>query len=175
MRPLSVRGRLTAIYGGMFLLSGIVLLVIVYLLVSQTLPSATSFADSVMRSRPDGTAPMQTTVPSQPAETDGAAVVDSLAAYRSSTLTTLLIQSAAALLIIAAPHSWMSGSRSASLRPAPPAQLHPQPRSGRRRRPRRPHPSLQQRRNRRSQTKMIKRQGYGRAEFTLLRHRILLG
>ena len=31
MRPLSVRGRLTALYGGMFLLSGIVLLVIVYL------------------------------------------------------------------------------------------------------------------------------------------------
>ena len=102
MRPLSVRGRLTALYGGMFLLSGIVLLVIVYLLVSQALPSATSFADSAMQ-QVASTVPGQKVdgVPGVPADGQGV-VVDSLAAYRSSTLTTLLVQSGAALLITAA-------------------------------------------------------------------------
>jgi len=101
MRPLSVRARLTALYGGMFVLSGIVLVVIVYLLVSQTLPSATSFADSTAQQM-DVPGETVNSVPGVPANTDGASVVPTLEAYRSSTLTTLLVQSGAALLITAA-------------------------------------------------------------------------
>ncbi|QUQ67545.1 sensor histidine kinase [Kutzneria sp. CA-103260] len=101
MRPLSVRARLTALYGGMFLLSGIVLVVIVYLLVSQTLPSPASFADTVMQV-PAYLGTPADTVPAVPATPMDTKVIDSLAAYRSSTLTTLLVQSGAALLITAA-------------------------------------------------------------------------
>ncbi|MFI9386692.1 sensor histidine kinase [Kutzneria sp. NPDC052558] len=102
MRPLSVRARLTALYGGMFVLSGIVLLVIVYLLVSQTLPSATTFADSADYQQTEVLDTKVAAVPGVLADTDSLGVVPALAAYRSSTLTTLLVQSGAALLITAA-------------------------------------------------------------------------
>ncbi|MEY9931475.1 signal transduction histidine kinase [Catenulispora sp. GP43] len=97
-----MRGRLTALYGGMFMLSGIVLLVIVYLLVSQALPSPTRFADTSVGQMPaDETSQNAPTVPALP-EQNTAQVIQSLTAYRSSTLTTLLVQSGAALLITAA-------------------------------------------------------------------------
>ena len=96
-----MRGKLTALYGGMFALSGIVLLVIVYLLVSQALPSPTRFADTSMGQVPaDDTTQNSPTLPALP-EQNFAQVIQSLTAYRSSTLTTLLVQSGAALLITA--------------------------------------------------------------------------
>ena len=101
MRPLSVRARLTALYGGMFLLSGTVLVVFVYLLVSQSLPSATTFADAAVQ-QTDVPGQKADGVPGVPANSDSTSVVPTLEAYRSSTLTTLLVQSAAALLITAA-------------------------------------------------------------------------
>ncbi|WP_194908769.1 sensor histidine kinase [Catenulispora rubra] len=103
MRPLSVRARLTALYGGMFLLSGTVLLVIVYVLVSHTLPSPTNFTAGAVgqTALADATSQSDAAVPSVPQQ-NSAGVIHSLAAYRSSTLTTLLVQSGAALLITAA-------------------------------------------------------------------------
>jgi signal transduction histidine kinase len=91
---LSVRARLTALYGGLFLLSGVVLLVIVYLLVRDKLPGPMEFTERLgmpLDSR-------QVILPAQPWDP---IVIDSLAQYRSATLTTLLIQSGAALLIMA--------------------------------------------------------------------------
>jgi len=99
MKPLSVRARLTALYGGLFLLSGIVLLVIVYLLVRDALPAPREFTQRLgMPGSGQPRVDPATILPARPWDT---IVVDSLAAYRSSTLTTLLFQSGAALLIMA--------------------------------------------------------------------------
>ena len=45
MNALSVRTKLTAWYGGLFLVAGLVLVVIDYLLVQSTLPDPARFAD----------------------------------------------------------------------------------------------------------------------------------
>ncbi|MEV6603847.1 ATP-binding protein [Kutzneria sp. NPDC051319] len=95
MRPLSVRARLTALYGGLFVVSGAVLLVIVFLLVRDALPMPTEFTERLSGNEVDPS----TILPARPWDT---VIVNSLAAYRSSTLATLLIQSVAALLITTA-------------------------------------------------------------------------
>lgn len=64
MNRLSIRARLTFVYGGLFLLAGIVLLALTYALVAQRIPGGT-MENNVSGSAqlpPDGTAPMQTHV-----------------------------------------------------------------------------------------------------------------
>ncbi|MFC0540258.1 sensor histidine kinase [Kutzneria chonburiensis] len=91
---MTVRGKLTALYGGLFLLCGIVLLVIVYVLVRDALPAPTEFTNRLGVPLPDS----QVAAPRPPWDS---VVIDSLEVYRSATLTTLLVQSGAALLIMA--------------------------------------------------------------------------
>ncbi|EWM12527.1 histidine kinase [Kutzneria sp. 744] len=90
-----MRAKLTALYGGLFVVSGVVLLVIVFLLVRDALPMPTEFTERLSGNEVDPS----TILPARPWDT---VIVNSLAAYRSSTLATLLIQSAAALLITTA-------------------------------------------------------------------------
>ena len=102
------------------------------------------------------------------------------AACPEMTALTSLITSFAALLAPdpgndARLRQWITDARAAE--PAPRALIHPRPRPGHPGRHGRAHPPAPQRAHRGSQhqDKMIKRQMYGRAGFTLLRHRILLG
>ncbi|NUT91904.1 MAG: HAMP domain-containing histidine kinase [Saccharothrix sp.] len=102
MRPLrlSVRARLTAWYGGFFLLAGVVLVVLNYVLVSAQLPQVDSFAIAV-----DGPPMMPT---------DQMQVVTTLEDYRSETLNTLLLQSGVGLVVttaLAGLVGWVLASR----------------------------------------------------------------
>jgi signal transduction histidine kinase len=104
---LSVRTKLTALYGGLFLLAGVALLLINYLLVSASLPTATASATIALErldavggqvTAPDGTpAAGRTVAAAAPSAVQGV-FVD----FRSTTLSTLLVQSAIALVIMAA-------------------------------------------------------------------------
>ncbi|NUT47018.1 MAG: HAMP domain-containing protein [Saccharothrix sp.] len=87
---LSVRARLTAWYGGFFLLTGVVLVTLNYLLASSQLPDVETYV-----STPDG----GRTVPGWPLSP---AAVEALAEYRSSALRTLLVQSGVGLLLATA-------------------------------------------------------------------------
>ena len=117
MTGLSVRTTLTAWYGGLFLLAGLVLVVIDYLLVQSTLPDPARVASTTIGS--DGTfSGLQAgTVVGQP----GVAVrllSGSLDEYRSSTLSTLLTGSAIALVAtagLAVLFGWLMAGR--ALRP----------------------------------------------------------
>jgi signal transduction histidine kinase len=86
---LSVRARLTAWYGGFFLLSGVVLVVLNYVLVSAQLPGADGFAIRI-----EG--------PLMAGEYAEADVVQRLEDFRSSTMNTLLVQSGVALVVTTA-------------------------------------------------------------------------
>ncbi|MFE0023077.1 sensor histidine kinase [Amycolatopsis sp. NPDC059021] len=117
---LSVRTRLTALYGGLFLLAGVALLVINYLLVDSSLPEPAKYASTAVAAR----LPMAETLsPSTTLEVSPAGVVagvatDVVADYRSSTLSTLVLGSAVALLVAAALavlFGWLMASR--ALRP----------------------------------------------------------
>jgi signal transduction histidine kinase len=97
---LSVRTKLTAWYGGLFLLAGLVLVVINYLLVQSTLPDPVRFASTaVAGDAAFGTAQTLDTVSPAPAVQ---LVSGSLDEYRSSTLSTLVVGSAIALVATAA-------------------------------------------------------------------------
>ncbi|WP_158882427.1 sensor histidine kinase [Amycolatopsis anabasis] len=105
MRP-SVRVKLTALYGGLFLLAGIALVVVNYLLVSGSLPAPGRFAAAAVARQ--GVVTQQNVPfwrpagpPGNPAQTMQL-VSTSLDDYRESTLSTLLMQSAIALVIAAA-------------------------------------------------------------------------
>ncbi|MDT7729566.1 MAG: hypothetical protein QOI21_6142 [Actinomycetota bacterium] len=102
---LSVRAKLTALYGGLFLLAGIALLLINYLLVRTSLPDTTTYAATIVQRLDIATNSAQA-LPTRGAMTapKGVAgvVSGSLADYQSSTLSTLLVQSAIALVIMAA-------------------------------------------------------------------------
>ncbi|WP_216214440.1 sensor histidine kinase [Amycolatopsis aidingensis] len=104
---LSVRTRLTVIYGGLFLLAGLVLLLINYLLVESRLPDATGFASTQLEQNPAITAqPATPAIPSdgialRRAEAAEAMTI-SLEEYRASALNTLLLQSGVALVVAAA-------------------------------------------------------------------------
>ncbi|GAB2744890.1 sensor histidine kinase [Amycolatopsis magusensis] len=114
---LSVRTKLTALYGGLFLVTGIILLLINYLLVSTTLPATQPFASAAVAARePAGAAgpavPSDTQV--YPTSPTIEVVTTSLEEYRSSTLSTLLLQSGVALVIaagLAVLLGWLTASR----------------------------------------------------------------
>ncbi|GAA3554948.1 ATP-binding protein [Amycolatopsis ultiminotia] len=124
---LSIRNRLTALYGGLFLLAGLALLVINYALVNSSLPDAAGFV---------ATQPFSTSVPypagatgadapagagpalARPPHAIRAATEIVVSDYRSTTLSTLLVGSAIALLVAAALavfFGWVMASR--TLRP----------------------------------------------------------
>jgi signal transduction histidine kinase len=97
----SVRTKLTAWYGGLFLLAGLILVVINYLLVQSTLPDPTRAALTTIGSADAVYGVEGTTVIGSP----GGAVrllSGTLDEYRSSTLSTLLVGSAIALVATAA-------------------------------------------------------------------------
>nr|WP_033288748.1 ATP-binding protein [Amycolatopsis jejuensis] len=100
MLRLSVRTRLTAWYGGLFLLAGTVLVVVTYIVVSNELPAPAQYLDTV--AGVDGMAPVQPawdrTVPSDTVSVAKAVLTD----YRSSTMSTLLLASVIALVSTAA-------------------------------------------------------------------------
>ncbi|GAA4537135.1 sensor histidine kinase [Amycolatopsis samaneae] len=115
---LSVRTRLTALYGGLFLLAGVALLVINYLLVGGSLPEPAQFATTALARMPAGVALPATTLDlNRPGAVAGVAT-DIATDYRSSTLSTLVLGSAIALLVTAALavfFGWLMASR--ALRP----------------------------------------------------------
>jgi signal transduction histidine kinase len=97
---ISVRTKLTAWYGALFLLAGLVLVVINYLLVQSTLPDPARFAStSVAGDAAYGVAQRLDTVSPAPAVQ---LLSGSLDEYRSSTLSTLVVGSAIALVATAA-------------------------------------------------------------------------
>ncbi|MEC3981161.1 ATP-binding protein [Amycolatopsis sp. H20-H5] len=107
MKGLSVRARLTGLYGGLFLLVGIALLIVNYALVNSSLPDTGQFAVKAVTAAPADTSdwvaaqPMPE-LPTQARRQAVQVVTQSLSEYRSTTLSTLLIQSIIALLITAA-------------------------------------------------------------------------
>ncbi|MFC9254423.1 ATP-binding protein [Amycolatopsis thailandensis] len=119
MKPLrlSVRTKLTALYGGAFLIVGLALLIVNYLLVSSKLPDTAAFADtaagiSVQRAQayPMDTA---TIMPVERAQATQL-VATSITEYRSDVLSTLLWQSLVALAIagaLAVLLGWLMASR----------------------------------------------------------------
>jgi signal transduction histidine kinase len=101
---LSVRARLTAWYGGFFLLAGVVLVTLNYVLVSAQLPDASAYASYAIEQYPDGSIG----VSSEPV------VAATLAGYESSALSTLLVQSGVGLLLataFAGVIGWLMASR----------------------------------------------------------------
>lgn len=122
---MTVRTKLTALYGGMFLLAGLVLLVINYILVSSALPDVQQVATSAVRTAPSiitaapGVTTGVTAVPEGATVTAAKALVTtSLTEYHSSTLSTLVVQSLIALLIavvLAVVFGWVMAKR--ALRP----------------------------------------------------------
>ncbi|WP_328612695.1 ATP-binding protein [Amycolatopsis sp. NBC_00355] len=101
MNALSVRTKLTAWYGGLFLLAGLVLVVIDYLLVQGTLPDPARFATASLGSADAAYGIPDDTVMA-PAGMAVRLVSGSLDEYRSSTLSTLVVNSAIALVATAA-------------------------------------------------------------------------
>jgi signal transduction histidine kinase len=103
---LSVRAKLTALYGGLFLLARVALLVINYLLVSGSLPDVSSFAATAVQWLDIAAGSAAQGIPAGgmvPVPSSAVRVVSgSLADYRSSTLSTLVVQSAIALVMMAA-------------------------------------------------------------------------
>jgi signal transduction histidine kinase len=96
----SVRTKLTAWYGALFVLAGLVLVVINYLLVQSTLPDPVRFASTaVAGDAAFGVAQRLDTLSPAPAVQ---LVSGSLDEYRSSTLSTLVVGSAIALVATAA-------------------------------------------------------------------------
>jgi signal transduction histidine kinase len=125
MSRLTVRTRLTVLYGGLFLLAGLVLLAINYVLVRAALPDVTKATTSAVSGLAAGTTiplageplptaiavPMQTTAATQ-------LVGTTLTDYRTSTLTALVVQSSIALVIavlLAVLFGWLMAKR--ALRP----------------------------------------------------------
>jgi signal transduction histidine kinase len=108
---LSVRTRLTAWYGGLFLLAGVALLVTNYLLVSASLPQAARFVAAVQAE--PGWLSTDPAVPAVRADAIQAAET-TVQDYRASALNTLLIQSVIALVItigLAVVMGWVMASR----------------------------------------------------------------
>jgi signal transduction histidine kinase len=112
----SVRTKLTAWYGALFLLAGLILVVINYLLVQSTLPDPVRFASSaVAGDAAFGVAQRLETLSPAPAVQ---LVSGSLDEYRSSTLSTLVVGSAIALVVtagLAVVFGWLMAGR--ALRP----------------------------------------------------------
>ncbi|MFD8496616.1 sensor histidine kinase [Amycolatopsis sp. NPDC059657] len=112
-RMVSLRTRLTALYGGLFLLAGLILLALNYLLVERNLPMGRAVARQMMA--PEGA------VVTDRVQVDPESlrlINESIDNYRSSALSTLVVQSAVALVIVAllaALFGWLIAAR--ALRP----------------------------------------------------------
>jgi signal transduction histidine kinase len=103
---LSVRTRLTAWYGGLFALAGTALLVTNYLLVAATLPQPADFVAAVRGSE----LPYEiATLPDVPTSYSRASSLEltTVQDYRESALSTLLVQSAIALVITVVFAAWL--------------------------------------------------------------------
>ena len=101
---LTIRGRLTLVYGGLFLLAGILLLAVTYVLVSHELPKAGVMVNSSRTGTPglaEGAPPGQGSVAGPNAQ-DVEYARQLVSTARSSALHALLTQSAIALGIVAA-------------------------------------------------------------------------
>ncbi|MYW91360.1 HAMP domain-containing protein [Amycolatopsis rubida] len=107
---LSVRTRLTALHGGFFLLAGLVLVVVTYLVVSNELPAPAQYLGddaslklSQVAADVESVPAEATTLPVQavPASAERVATVV-LTDYRSSTMSALVLASAVALVVTAA-------------------------------------------------------------------------
>ncbi|MEU0535435.1 sensor histidine kinase [Amycolatopsis tolypomycina] len=102
MNGFSVRTKLTAWYGGLFLLAGLVLVVINYLLVQSTLPDPTRAALTTIGSADTLYGVQADTVVGGSPGVAVRLLSGSLDEYRSSTLSTLVVGSAIALVATAA-------------------------------------------------------------------------
>ncbi|MEQ0560703.1 ATP-binding protein [Amycolatopsis sp. NEAU-NG30] len=117
MNGLSVRTKLTAWYGGLFLLAGLVLVVINYLLVQSALPDPDRAATMAIRSADAVYGIQGNTIIGSPGAT-AQLLTGSLDEYRSSTLSTLVVGSAIALVAtagLAVLFGWLMAGR--ALRP----------------------------------------------------------
>ncbi|BCJ59669.1 sensor histidine kinase [Micromonospora endophytica] len=97
MKRLSLRGRLTLVYGGLFLLAGIVLLGVTYVLVDQRTPQPfrTEFLDR-------GTLPTRTYPSEQDFERFRALIQDVQSEAKRDALESLLTQGGIALVVVSA-------------------------------------------------------------------------
>lgn len=120
-RRLSVRTKLTVVYGSLFLIVGAALLVINYVLVDRALPHITpAYANTVLADADSATqvVPAQRLPPAHGAPMDTELLTGALAGYRETALSTLLIGSGIALVVAAALAvllGWWTASR--ALRP----------------------------------------------------------
>jgi signal transduction histidine kinase len=112
-RPkLTIRGRLTLMYGGLFLLAGILLLAVTYVLVSHQLPDAKVLFGDQKSIPPD--AIVQAPAGGVPPAGDRAVLADVIKTTRSGALHTLLTQGGIALAIVtvlAAVLGWLIAGR----------------------------------------------------------------
>jgi len=114
---LSIRSRLTAWYGGLFLLAGLVMVVITYLLVLGILPEPAQFVASV-DGNVVGYAQRMPGVAGGQMDAAQLATTGTVGEYRSSALTTLLAGSGVALVVtagLAVVFGWLMAGR--ALRP----------------------------------------------------------
>jgi signal transduction histidine kinase len=112
----SARARLTAMYGGLFMAIGVILLVVNYLLVLGTLPTGVAVAGRAGITAEDLSNAAVPMTPAQaiPGTTPDTTVVATLEIYRASTMETVLWTSGIALLIggiIATLASWYMAGR----------------------------------------------------------------
>ena len=117
MTSLSIRSRLTAWYGGLFLLAGLVMVVITYLLVLGILPEPAQFVASV-DGNVVGYAQRMPGVAGGQMDAAQLATTGTVGEYRSSALTTLLAGSGVALVVtagLAVVFGWLMAGR--ALRP----------------------------------------------------------
>jgi signal transduction histidine kinase len=114
VRTLSLRTRLAVLYGGMFLLAGMILLLVDWLLVSRSLPDAATFASKIDNK---GVVVSSTTGAPMPGDLPPGTktfVATSIGDYRDSVLSTLMVVSAIALLItgaFAVLFGWLAAGR----------------------------------------------------------------
>ena len=106
---LSIRTRLTAWYGGLFALAGTALLFTNYVLVATTLPDPNTFlavrGEAVAEAAP--AYPVYPAVTPAPWGTASTTALTTVEDYRESALSTLLVQSAVALVITVVLAVWM--------------------------------------------------------------------
>jgi signal transduction histidine kinase len=128
MRRLTIRLRLTVLYGGLFLLAGVILLGVTYLLVKQSLPAAGQRAGvAVSLATKEGTIPSPFTGQKEEVLIDGKPMTAEQAAnvfnqrqaqFAQDTLNSVLTQGGIALLVVgvaAVGFGWLMAER--ALRP----------------------------------------------------------
>jgi signal transduction histidine kinase len=96
MKRLTLRARLTLVYGGLFLLAGAVMLAVTYVLLAQQLPRPGTF----VKTGAVGDATFQSSVPTQPPFIAGGGNRITATEFRSEALQQTLIQGGIALLLV---------------------------------------------------------------------------